>query len=63
VRLKALLPEWMPWIRKRFRLRAEIAKQLLKISPRQMDRRLKAISHSRNNNKGAAERSRRRHAA
>ncbi len=42
VRLKALLPEWMPWIRKRFHLRAEIAKQLLKISPRQMDRRLKA---------------------
>jgi len=42
VRLKALLPEWMPGIRKRFRLRAEIAKQLLKISPRQMDRRLKA---------------------
>src|SRR5256884_3624734 len=34
VRLKALLPEWMPWIHKRFRLRAEIAKQLLKISPR-----------------------------
>jgi len=42
VRLKALLPEWMPWIHKRFRLRAEIAKQLLKISPRHMDRRLKA---------------------
>jgi hypothetical protein len=42
VRLKALLPQWMPWIRKRFRLRPEIEKQLLKISPRQMDRRLKA---------------------
>ena len=42
VRLKALLPAWMPWIRKRFRLRPEIEKQLLKISPRQMDRRLKA---------------------
>jgi len=42
VRLKALLPEWMPWIRKRFRLRPEIEKQLLQISPRQMDRRLKA---------------------
>ena len=42
VRLKALLPLWLPWIRKRFRVRPEIAKQLLKISPRQMDRRLKA---------------------
>jgi hypothetical protein len=42
VRLKALLPQWMPWIRKRFRLRAEIEKQLLHISPRQMDRRLRA---------------------
>ncbi len=42
VRLKALLPQWMPWIRKRFRLRPEIERQLLRISARQMDRRLKA---------------------
>ena len=42
LRLKALLPLWMPWIRKRFRLRAEVQKQLLQISPRQIDRRLKA---------------------
>jgi transposase InsO family protein len=42
VRLKALLPQWMPWIRKRFRLQPGIEKQLLQISPRQMDRRLKA---------------------
>src|SRR5207247_10133798 len=42
VRLKALLPLWLPWIRKRFRVRPEIAKQLLKSSPRQMDRRPKA---------------------
>jgi transposase InsO family protein len=42
VRLKALLPLWLPWIRKRFRVRPEIEKQLLKISARQMDRRLKA---------------------
>jgi len=40
VRLKALLPLWMPWIRKRYRVRPEVEKQLLKISPRQMDRRL-----------------------
>ncbi|HVH69635.1 MAG TPA: transposase family protein, partial [Candidatus Dormibacteraeota bacterium] len=42
VRLKALLPEWMPWIRKRLRVRPEIEKQLLKISARQIDRRLQA---------------------
>lgn len=41
VRLKALLPLWMPWIRKRFGLRPEVEKQLRKISARQMDRRLK----------------------
>jgi transposase InsO family protein len=42
VRLKALLPSWMPRIRKRFRLRLEVEQQLLKISARQIDRRLKA---------------------
>jgi transposase InsO family protein len=42
VRLKALLPAWMPWIRKRFAVRAETERQLLRISARQMDRRLKA---------------------
>jgi len=40
--VKALLPLWMPWIRKRFRVRPEITRQLLSISPRQMDRRLRA---------------------
>jgi hypothetical protein len=40
VRLKALLPNWMPWIRKRYRLSAEMEKQLLAMSARQMDRRL-----------------------
>jgi hypothetical protein len=42
VRLKALLPLWLPWIRKRYRVRPEIEKQLLGISARQTDRRLKA---------------------
>ncbi|MGH9745480.1 MAG: integrase [Candidatus Acidiferrales bacterium] len=42
VRLKALLPLWMPWIRKKFRLRPEIERQLLAMSARQMDRRLQA---------------------
>ena len=40
VRLKALLPQWMPWIQRRFAVRPEIVQQLLAISPRQMDRRL-----------------------
>ena len=33
VRLQALLPEWMPWIRRRFRLTPEVERQLLRISP------------------------------
>jgi transposase InsO family protein len=41
VRLKALLPLWMPWVRKRFRLRPEVEEQLLRISARQIDRRLR----------------------
>jgi hypothetical protein len=41
VRLKALLPLWMPWARKRFRVRAEVERQLLAISARQIDRRLR----------------------
>ncbi len=40
VRLKALIPLWMPWVRKHFRLSAELERQLLAISPRQIDRRL-----------------------
>jgi hypothetical protein len=42
VRLKALLPRWMPWIRQRFKLRAETEKPLLGIRARQIDRRLQA---------------------
>jgi transposase InsO family protein len=43
VRLKALIPLWMPWVRKRYRLSAAMERQLLAISPRQIDRRLRAI--------------------
>lgn len=42
VRLKALLPLWMAWVRKRFLLTERIEGQLLLISPRQIDRRLRA---------------------
>ncbi len=47
VRLRALLPGWMPWIRRRFRLRPEIERQLLKISARQIDRQLRAQKRQR----------------
>jgi len=40
-RLKALLPLWMPWAEKRFHLTPQVQLKLLRISPRQMDRRLK----------------------
>jgi transposase InsO family protein len=41
LRLKALLPLWMPWIRRNFGISVLIERQLLSISPRQIDRRLK----------------------
>lgn len=40
VRLKALLPLWLPWARKRLRLTPPIEAALRRMSPRQMDRRL-----------------------
>jgi len=40
VRLKAILPIWMPWIRQRYKPSAETERQLLRMSARQMDRRL-----------------------
>jgi hypothetical protein len=42
-RLKALLPRWMSAIKKRFDVSPRIEKQLLSISPRQMDRRLQGV--------------------
>lgn len=44
-RLKALLPVWMPWIEKRFQLNTDTKRNLLKISPRQMDRRMQSQKH------------------
>jgi len=42
VRLKALLPLWLPWARGRLRgLTDQVEAEALKISPRQIDRRLK----------------------
>jgi hypothetical protein len=44
-RLKAALPQWLPWAKKRLDISQELEKQLLRISARQMDRRL--FSHKR----------------
>ena len=41
VRLKALLPLWLPWAIKRMALTVQVQKQLLMISPATIDRRLK----------------------
>ena len=41
VRLKAVLPLWLPWAIKRMALKAPVQKQLLMISPPTIDRRLK----------------------
>jgi hypothetical protein len=40
VRLKALLPLWLPWARRRLGLSAPVCQQLRRISSRQIDRRL-----------------------
>jgi transposase InsO family protein len=42
VRLKALLPLWLPWIRIRFHLTRPQEQQILAISARQIDRRLQS---------------------
>lgn len=41
-RLKAALPLWLPWVRRRRPLSPTVARHLRAISPRQMDRRLQA---------------------
>jgi len=41
VRLKALLPLWLPWARKHLALTPTLERQLLAMSPATMDRRLK----------------------
>jgi len=42
VRLKAMLPLWLPGLRERLTLTAAVERQLLAISPRQIDRRLQS---------------------
>ena len=40
VRLKAALPQWLPWLRRRVTLTSTQERQLLAMSPRQVERRL-----------------------
>jgi hypothetical protein len=40
-RLKVILNDWLPWIKQRYNITAEIERQILSISPSQIDRRLK----------------------
>ena len=47
VRLKALIPAWLPWARRRLRLTPPIEAALRRISPRQMDRRLQPQKRQR----------------
>lgn len=42
VRLRAVLPLWLPWVKKRYSFTPPIEHQLLSISARQIDRRLKS---------------------
>ncbi len=44
-RLKAALVHWLPWTRQHFELTQPLEAQLLAISARQMDRRLRATKH------------------
>jgi len=44
-RLKAALVHWLPWIKQHFELTQPLEDQLLAISARQMDRRLRATKH------------------
>ena len=39
-RLKALIPVWLPWVERRFKPDRQTRKDILAMSPRQMDRRL-----------------------
>ncbi|MDR7521037.1 MAG: DDE-type integrase/transposase/recombinase [Armatimonadota bacterium] len=42
VRLKALLPLWLPWAKQRLAISPQVERQVLSISPRTIDRRLHA---------------------
>jgi len=44
-RLKAALPHWLPWLKRRATITPTMEQQLVRISARQMDRRLQARKH------------------
>jgi hypothetical protein len=43
VRLKAMIPYWLPWLRKRMKVTAAVEAELLTMSARTMDRRLSPV--------------------
>ena len=45
IRLKAIVLDWMPWIKQRFQLSSKLEKQIQTISARQIDRRLGPRKH------------------
>ncbi len=45
VRLKALLPLWLPWAKRRWPIPQAVERQLVAISPRTIDRRLQPHKH------------------
>ena len=47
VRLQALLPAWLPWATRRWKLAADVAEKLRAMSPRQMDRCLQPFKQER----------------
>ena len=47
VRLKATLPLWLPWAKRRWSISSNTERQLLAMSPRTMDRRLRAYKKRR----------------
>jgi hypothetical protein len=46
LRLKALIPLWLPWARRRYHVSAAICEQLRRISARQIDRRLGPVKRT-----------------
>jgi hypothetical protein len=45
VRLRALLPTWLPWARRRWKISSDVAERLRTMSPRQMDRCLQPFKN------------------
>lgn len=47
IRLRALLPAWLPWATRRWKLSKAVTEKLRTMSPRQIDRALHPFKHER----------------